>query len=179
MTTEPTSASASRALVGAAALTVAVTVVADVLAGSEVGHVAALGTVALALGAARVHLAQHHRLLFGLLSAGVAAQPVAHAAEVLAASNDSGALGADSAGTLWYLLVAGAVVVATGAAETVAMSAAAGVRRCRLALRRPAAPRPLDAPGTVRPPRTVAVRPRHRYWPRYAVRRGPPPLLAV
>ena len=62
-------------VVAAAALTVVVTVVADAVAGNHLGHVAALGALAVILGVARVRSSPRHRARFSALSALIAVQP--------------------------------------------------------------------------------------------------------
>ena len=171
-----------RALVGAAWLTVLVSVVADVLAGSHPGHVLAVGVIAFALGVTRLVQAGRRRVLFGLLSSAVVAQPVLHAAAVLAPAWPTSApqgLDADDASAIWYVLLTAIVIAAVGAAEGIAEASGAGVQALRRLLLWLITPSPATGPE-FRPcsPATTAV-PRRQAWLRFAQRRGPPTAMAA
>lgn len=169
------SSSLSGALVAAAWLTVAVTVTADVVAGSHPGHVVAVGVIALTLGIARLRHAGRHRILFGLLSSAVVAQPVAHAVMTLTptppAPHD---LAADDASSLWHVLLTASVIAAVGAAEGLGEAAGAGAQALRWLLRLLMIAAPVYSGPQVEPPGAVVPRPRRWTWCRYDLRRGPP-----
>lgn len=166
-----------RALLLAAYGTVLVSVIADVVAGSHPGHVAAVAAIAGGLGVVRLFRAGRHRVVFGLLSSGVVAQPVLHAADVISLSSLPVAregVGADNTQSLGYVLVTALVIGGVGAAEFVARAAGCGAQSlCRLA-RLLCSASPIDSEPEVALPRTTEPRPRPRSWYRFYRRRGPP-----
>lgn len=189
---EPASASRSRRswpLHAGAALTVAVTVVADLVAGSHLAHVATLGALAAFLGGARVHYAGRHRIHFAALSIIVALQPTAHAASSVATCL-TGLLATD-ADDLISFVQAGIVVLivsAVGAAEAVLDVAAAGVGG-RLTTLRALVGAVVEGRSTPVPryggdlarrrAGDTAPSQRRRTWVRHDPRRGPPTALSA
>lgn len=178
MTSSTTSSITWRfALVAASALTVVVAVGADLLSGSHPVHAAALGAASAVLGAVRVRLVGSFRWLFGLASAAIVAQPVAHAALKLSggAAHGDDLLTIDVTESLLPLLLTVATVVAVGIAES-AIELATGVREWWGALlHRLALPLPLPSRTVSNLPLVARVLPlRPSAGHRYAVRRGPP-----
>jgi hypothetical protein len=159
----------SSAVAFAAALTGAVAVGADVLAGERPAHVAALGLVALVVGIARLRSGGGRSALFAALSAALVAQPAVHAATALL---PPAALGPGGPARIAPLVPAAAVVLAVAAAERLYLLAAgAGAfgRRLVALLRAPAVAHPAPRPR----PASTAARTRLRPTS-VALRRGPP-----
>jgi hypothetical protein len=159
----------------AAALTVAVAVGADVVAGENLAHVAALGLVALVVGIARLRSGGARGGFYGALSGALVAQPAVHAATVLLPA--ASALGSSSPARVAALLSAAAVVLAVAGAERLFLLAAgAGAfGRWLVALLRAPAPR---HPAPAR--RSADTAPRTTLRPTaVAPRRGPPAFAAA
>lgn len=168
----------SRTLIGAAALTTTVAVAADLVAGNHLAHVVSLGLLAVGLGVVRLRDPGRHRVLFGVLSAALVAQPVVHATAAVAGWSGTDAThppGADGGGSVWVVALSLALVAAVGAAESVGLATGAGLAACRRAIDRLGGDVVVPATGVVRPlaSATVPVL-RDRCRGRFARRRGPP-----
>jgi hypothetical protein len=158
----------------AAALTVAVAVAADVLAGERPAHVAALGLVALVVGIARLRSGGGRGALFPALSAALVAQPAVHAAAALLPA--ATALGPAGPARIAPVVPAVAVVLAVAGAERLfllAAGAGAFSRWLVALLRAPAARYPAPKRRSAFTAARTALRP-HTVAPR----RGPPVAIA-
>lgn len=179
MTLDDRPRSLSRALVGAAALTTTVAVAADLIAGNHLAHVVSLGLLAVGLGVVRLRDPGRHRVLFGVLSAALVAQPVVHASAALAGWSGPDAThppGADGGGgSVWVVALSLALVAAVGAGESLGLATGAGLTACRRAIDRLAGDVVVPETGPARPVATATVLVlRGRCRGRFARRRGPP-----
>lgn len=165
-------------LVATAVLTVAIAVFSDLVAGEPPLHVVTLGAVVAVVAGVRVHLGGRHRGLLQFVCAGVAAQPVLHAAVKLVPhgplrhGHGSEIGRADLAVTITQVVLVVAVVAAICLAEQLVVAVGGVVRACwlRLMLRRPH-----PAPGVVRRrPASAPARPRRLLGRGTTVKRGPP-----
>lgn len=165
-------------LVVTAVLTVAIAVFSDLVAGEPPLHVVTLGAVVAVVAGVRVQLGGRHRGLLQFVCAGVAAQPVLHAAVKLVPhgplrhghGNEIGR--ADLAVTITQVVLVVVVVAAICLAEQLVVAVGGVVRACwlRLMLRRPH-----PAPGVVRRrPASAPARPRRLLGRGTTVKRGPP-----
>jgi hypothetical protein len=163
------------AVVFAAVLTGAVAVGADVVAGENPAHVAALGLVALVVGIARLRSQGARGGFYGALSGALVAQPALHAATVLLPA--ATALGPSSPARVAAVLSAATAVLAVAGAERLFLLAAgAGAfGRWLVALFRAPAPRhPAPRRRSVYTAARTTLRPTA-----VAPRRGPPAIAAA
>ena len=164
---------------GAALMTVAVAVGADVAAEGTRLHTLALGLVAAVVAVMRVGLAGRHSGVFATVSGAVVAQPALHAAAKLlhpATDDDSPAHAAqtDALITVIHVLVAAAVIAVIIGCERILLLVASTVRQVWRWLRLLLTATPPAYPTA--PVCTVEMRPLPptRAWVDYLARRGPP-----